>query len=162
MLHLYLIQFVNIAIFPPIRQSHPASPHRHRVLLRQQAGCPFKPFGRFAPSSHRCASLAVPPFMSHGRLRFSGATCLLPGGYAVSERSDAGVLEGVRPLVHRTRRALTLFGLRSKRRSPGQQSLSGASEKRQRPTLPPGGAVPSALAGLTSLFGMGRGGSPPL
>jgi hypothetical protein len=27
----------------------------------------------------------------------------------------------------------------------------------RRPTLPPFGAVPSALAGLTSLFGMGRG-----
>ena len=27
-----------------------------------------------------------------------------------------------------------------------------------RPTLPPFTAVPSALAGLTSLFGMGRGG----
>ena len=36
------------------------------------------------------------------------------------------------------------------------------SEKRQLPTLPPGGAVPSAMAGLTSLFGMGRGGTPPL
>jgi hypothetical protein len=34
---------------------------------------------------------------------------------------------------------------------------------RQRPTLPlPYGAVPSALEGLTSLFGMGRGVSPPL
>ena len=37
--------------------------------------------------------------------------------------------------------------------------ISRASEKRQRPTLPPGGAVPSALVCLTSLFGMGRGGS---
>ena len=36
------------------------------------------------------------------------------------------------------------------------------NKKRQRPTLPPGGAVPSARAGLTSLFGMGRGGSPLL
>ena len=35
----------------------------------------------------------------------------------------------------------------------------GTSEKRQLPTLPPGGAVPSALVSLTSLFGMGRGGS---
>ena len=35
-------------------------------------------------------------------------------------------------------------------------------EKRQLPTLPPGGAVPSAMAGLTSLFGMARGGTPPL
>ena len=38
----------------------------------------------------------------------------------------------------------------------------GTSEKRQLPTLPPGGAVPSALVSLTSLFGMGRGGSSPL
>ena len=36
---------------------------------------------------------------------------------------------------------------------------SGPSEKPQLPTLPPGGAVPSALVCLTSLFGMGRGGS---
>jgi hypothetical protein len=31
-------------------------------------------------------------------------------------------------------------------------------KKRQRPTLPGFNLVPSALAGLTSLFGMGRGG----
>ena len=30
----------------------------------------------------------------------------------------------------------------------------------RRPTLPPVTAVPSALRGLTSLFGMGRGGPP--
>ena len=34
-------------------------------------------------------------------------------------------------------------------------------KSRQRPTLPRD-AVPLALTGLTSLFGMGRGGSPPL
>ena len=34
--------------------------------------------------------------------------------------------------------------------------------KWQLPTLPPGGAVPSAMVSLTSLFGMGRGGSSPL
>ena len=33
-------------------------------------------------------------------------------------------------------------------------------KKRQPPTLPLN-AVPSAQAGLTSLFGMGRGGTPP-
>ena len=32
-------------------------------------------------------------------------------------------------------------------------------KKRQRPTLTPGMALPSALVSLTSLFGMGRGGS---
>ena len=35
-------------------------------------------------------------------------------------------------------------------------------EKRRLPTLPHCIAVPSAQAGLTSLFGMGRGGTPPL
>ena len=35
-------------------------------------------------------------------------------------------------------------------------------EKRRRPTLPRCNAVPSARVGLTSLFGMGRGGTPLL
>ena len=34
-------------------------------------------------------------------------------------------------------------------------------ERGRRPTLPHRTAVPSALAGLASLFGMGRGGTPP-
>ena len=32
------------------------------------------------------------------------------------------------------------------------------AQRRRRPTLPPGVAVPSAQTGLTSLFGMERGG----
>ena len=36
-----------------------------------------------------------------------------------------------------------------------------ASKRRRPPTLPHCIAVPSAQAGLTSLFGMGRGGTPP-
>ena len=44
----------------------------------------------------------------------------------------------------------------------GQFSLVGLSEERRLPTLPPGRAVPSAMTGLASLFGMGRGGSPSL
>ena len=35
-------------------------------------------------------------------------------------------------------------------------------KKGRRPALPPVKAVPSARAGLTALFGMGRGGTPPL
>ena len=35
------------------------------------------------------------------------------------------------------------------------------TQKRRPPTLPHRIAVPSAQAGLTSLFGMGRGGTPP-
>ena len=41
-------------------------------------------------------------------------------------------------------------------------SVGRVLEERRLPTLPPGGAVPSALVSLTSLFGMGRGGSSPL
>ena len=36
-----------------------------------------------------------------------------------------------------------------------------AFERRRLPTLPHCIAVPSAQVGLTSLFGMGRGGTPP-
>ena len=47
------------------------------------------------------------------------------------------------------------------KKTPGRRRDVRAFEKRQLPTLPTGGSVPSAQAGLTSLFGMGRGGSPP-
>ena len=49
--------------------------------------------------------------------------------------------------------------IKTKKRVPriaAQDSL----ERRRRPTLPHCGAVPSARPGLTSLFGMGRGGTP--
>ena len=50
------------------------------------------------------------------------------------------------------------------RKSPPDDFSSGGlfDEKRRLPTLPHCIAVPSAQAGLTSLFGMGRGGTPPL
>ena len=48
----------------------------------------------------------------------------------------------------------------TKKRPP--ELLLKVSEGWRLPTLPLGIAVPSALTGLTSLFGMGRGGSPSL
>ena len=47
--------------------------------------------------------------------------------------------------------------------SPRDNFLSKDSlmKRRRPPTLPHCIAVPSAQAGLTSLFGMGRGGTPP-
>gem|GEM_PF-5842491 len=46
----------------------------------------------------------------------------------------------------------------SKRKKPLTVSSKGFRvKKRHRPTLPPVTAIPSALAGLTALFGMGRG-----
>ena len=43
-----------------------------------------------------------------------------------------------------------------------RRTSEDSPEERQLPTLPPGLAVPSAMTGLASLFGMGRGGSPSL
>ena len=50
-----------------------------------------------------------------------------------------------------------------KQKSLRNLSKSEASEieRRRLPTLPHCIAVPSAQVGLTSLFGMGRGGTPP-
>ena len=51
---------------------------------------------------------------------------------------------------------------RHKKRSPEDIAVLGApAERRRLPTLPHCIAVPSAQVGLTSLFGMGRGGTPP-
>ena len=47
-------------------------------------------------------------------------------------------------------------------RGPHLQSFSFLFKRRRLPTLPHCIAVPSAQVGLTSLFGMGRGGTPPL
>ena len=46
--------------------------------------------------------------------------------------------------------------------SPDDFSSEDSFKARRLPTLPPGLAVPSAMTGLASLFGMGRGGSPSL
>ena len=46
-------------------------------------------------------------------------------------------------------------------KKPPSQKRNGGIKEWRRPTLPQQCAVPSALAVLTSLFGMGRGGTPP-
>ena len=53
--------------------------------------------------------------------------------------------------------------LQTKKRRAPETCLRGSPvcERRRPPTLPHYIAVPSAQAGLTSLFGMGRGGTPP-
>ena len=47
------------------------------------------------------------------------------------------------------------------KRAPKTFILEALTERRRLPTLPHCIAVPSAQVGLTSLFGMGRGGTPP-
>ncbi len=59
-----------------------------------------------------------------------------------------------------------LFQQANTKKGPLCQLAEGARvrhclKRGRRPTLPHCIAVPSALAGLTSLFGMGRGGTPP-
>ena len=49
-----------------------------------------------------------------------------------------------------------------KKGAPDVMRRPGLPEARRRPTLPTGVSVPSARAGLTALFGMGRGGTPRL
>ena len=67
--------------------------------------------------------------------------------------------KGKRPDRSRERTALEEYDEYEQKRSPA--SLQG-SLRRRLPTLPHVTAVPSALVGLTSLFGMGRGGTPLL
>ena len=60
-----------------------------------------------------------------------------------------------------------LYGISShtykhEKKSPDDFSSEDSFKARRLPTLPPGLAVPSAMTGLASLFGMGRGGSPSL
>ena len=51
----------------------------------------------------------------------------------------------------------------AQQKEPRGHCILGAPDERRRlPTLPHYIAVPSAQVGLTSLFGMGRGGTPPL
>ena len=53
-------------------------------------------------------------------------------------------------------------GRAQKKGAPDIMRRPGLPEARRRPTLPTGVSVPSARAGLTALFGMGRGGTPRL
>ena len=71
---------------------------------------------------------------------------------------------GWRPVAGRPRRPPGRSGLPRciQRKEPRCHTTSGPPEVRRRPTLPTGVSVPSARAGLTALFGMGRGGTPRL
>ena len=81
--------------------------------------------------------------------------CPLGGG----RDSDGGVGRREPPFFDvRPNRA----GGNEKRKIPDCRQTIGDLEERRLPTLPTGGSVPSAMASLTSLFGMGRGGSSPL
>ena len=64
-----------------------------------------------------------------------------------------GILPGTGPLIPSMGSPMSI-----KTESPLSVDSGLPYKIRHRPTLPPVTAIPSALAGLTSLFGMGRGG----
>ena len=68
-----------------------------------------------------------------------------------SNRRNRNVLDGI-----------SSHTCRHEKESPDDFSSEDSFKARRLPTLPPGLAVPSAMTGLASLFGMGRGGSPSL
>ena len=81
--------------------------------------------------------------------------------FDLNGRSDAGHI--LQP--QKTRMSWTAFPrtpANTKKESPDDFSSEDSFKARRLPTLPPGLAVPSAMTGLASLFGMGRGGSPSL
>ena len=90
----------------------------------------------------------------------------MSGRWGMGEGYDGEVRDGVRNKWHdgqvdrscciqHTKKVLQKISLL-------KDSTHLFSEKRRLPTLPHCIAVPSAQAGLTSLFGMGRGGTLPL
>ena len=72
------------------------------------------------------------------------------------------VVEQSEPPTDIQKRESILSNKLSKNKETPKNLIFEVSEKRRRPTLPRCNAVPSARVGLTSLFGMGRGGTPLL
>ena len=75
---------------------------------------------------------------------------------------NTGHRHGILPRISATDKCHSSTSQRHINKDTPDDFSSGVSEERQLPTLPPGLAVPSAMTGLASLFGMGRGGSPSL
>ena len=67
-----------------------------------------------------------------------------------------------RMAIWRVQRIFSHDTHKHEKRVSGDLSSEDSFKARRLPTLPPGLAVPSAMTGLASLFGMGRGGAPSL
>ena len=115
------------------------------------------------PSACPCRDPATPPASPRVQLDACVRCAILPGTSATPKAScriqKCHVMGDGLP-----QRPPCLRGGHAKARRPrlGMSLGAGAMEKKSRrpPTLPHCGAVPSAQPGLTSLFGMGRGGAP--
>ena len=78
------------------------------------------------------------------------------------KKSAKSKTEQVKNLRHlRNLRDLSKINLRKNKKPQKSFEISGFDKRRRLPTLPHCIAVPSAQVSLTSLFGMGRGGTSP-
>ena len=93
-----------------------------------------------------------------------GLMCPLEKGVRGIETSGSGYLRQQIRGGHKGRAERQGLGAapQYKKKRVLRRTSEDSLEERQLPTLPPGLAVPSAMTGLASLFGMGRGGSPSL
>ena len=133
-----LLSDVLVVVVPVLRRYHILSA-QVRLLgddLRHRSAQEPVSRRRSPPFFHTCAANTIHPHRRH-------PTPAL--GTDAGKRPSVGI---GRPGGH-------------ERRSPGVFRRPGF-QKRRLPTLPTGGSVPSAMVSLTSLFGMGRGGSSPL
>ena len=90
----------------------------------------------------------------------SNNTSVKGGGPGVFPRSPLGAARSAGVNKRHGRRFDVCAPEQTK--DPRLSSDNRGSQKRRLPTLPTGRSVPSAMVSLTSLFGMGRGGSSPL
>ena len=88
------------------------------------------------------------------RIRDGRGSGGLPPGRPWGQRGARGLDSGIAAVFDVCATAQT--------KDPRLSSDNRGSQKRRLPTLPTGRSVPSAMVSLTSLFGMGRGGSSPL
>ena len=134
--------------------------------FRYRISPPYRKSLFFTPSASENASCTPGACFLHGaHIPYRRSLFLVPS----PQRENASRITGG-PFLHRMPPGHQTSPIRipptpplaQKKKSRLNVTSIGTSEKRQLPTLPPGGAVPSALVSLTSLFGMGRGGSSPL
>ena len=148
--------FVNIQDSCQCRMcSHPASSRPGPADRYAPSGLPFPPLrgGPLPLVKPRTAT----PVRRHGqhprRETRHSRTGVLPQVNATGTRAwTYGVGNGCAPS----------HTCKHEKESPDDLSSEDSFKARRLPTLPPGLAVPSAMTGLASLFGMGRGGSPSL
>ena len=134
------------------------TPGRHLHPIPSPSGAAAHARGTLLPRSvaQRCraarpGNISAPFRRRGGRGKGNGR-----GGRSMGDGREAG--PGAGPGAGKGKGT----GTGTKKGAPDIMRRPGLPEARRRPTLPTGVSVPSARAGLTALFGMGRGGTPRL